>query len=211
LRPSRVLRRQRSPRPDLGFHPGDRGQLGRVATDHGHSDSGADPFCGRRPKLGRACPNRVEYDGMPRALASSPAASIASIHFSSSVPMLRTRAPAWATISRTSSMAWAMTGDAPSASSTLAVSFMTTKFVMLWMSGVRALIRPSDCAVRWARSSSDMGRPPEVVHRPVAGAERLGVLNGSLQEGPRFPGRLERLFSARQARHYGRRERAAVP
>jgi len=54
-----------------------------------------------------------------------------------------------------------------------------------------------------------MGRPPEVVHRPVAGAERLGVLNGSLQEGPRFPGRLERLFSARQARHYGRRERAA--
>jgi hypothetical protein len=40
--------------------------------------------------------------------------------------MLSTRAPAWRTISRTSPMAWAMTGEAPMWSVTFAVSFIVT-------------------------------------------------------------------------------------
>src|ERR1035437_1313045 len=123
--------------------------------------------------------------------------------------MFRTSAPAYATISRTSSMACAMTGEAPNASRTLAVSFITTKLVMLWMSGVRSRMRASDCAVSSARSSSDIGRPPEMVHRPVASAEWLGVFYRSLQEGACFTCRLERRHPPSQAGGDGSRESAA--
>jgi hypothetical protein len=51
---------------------------------------------------------------------------MASIHGPLSVPMLMTRAPANPAISSTSSTACAMTGDAPTARSALAVWFMTT-------------------------------------------------------------------------------------
>jgi hypothetical protein len=60
------------------------------------------------------------------AFAAFPASSIASIQCGDSVPMFRTSAPASATISSTSSAAWAMTGSAPSARVAFAVSFMTT-------------------------------------------------------------------------------------
>jgi hypothetical protein len=49
-----------------------------------------------------------------------------STHAALSVPMLSTSAPAMPAISSTSSMAWAITGEAPTASSALAVVFMTT-------------------------------------------------------------------------------------
>src|SRR5450759_782762 len=102
-----------------------------------------------------------------------------------------------------------MTGEAPSASRTLAVSFITTKLVMLWMSGVRSRMLASDCAVSSARSRSDIGHPPEVVHRPVASAERLRVFYRSLQEGACFPRRFQRRHPSSQAGSDGRRESAA--
>jgi hypothetical protein len=63
-------------------------------------------------------------------LASLPARSIDSIQASSRVPMLRTRAEANPCISSCSCGAWDITGCAPSASVTLAVKFITTKFVI---------------------------------------------------------------------------------
>jgi hypothetical protein len=51
---------------------------------------------------------------------------------------LLTRALARLTISSTSSRAWAMTGKAPMASVTLAVSFITTMLVMWCTRGLRA-------------------------------------------------------------------------
>jgi hypothetical protein len=47
------------------------------------------------------------------------------------VPMLSTSARARETISSTSSVLCAITGEAPAASSALAVTFMTTRLVML--------------------------------------------------------------------------------
>src|SRR5512135_3662197 len=52
--------------------------------------------------------------------------------------MFTTSACAMPTISRTSSCACAITGDAPAASSTLALKFMATRFVMLCTSGDRS-------------------------------------------------------------------------
>ena len=63
---------------------------------------------------------------MLRSFAASPARIIASIQSSESVPMLSTSAPARPTISRTSSLACAITGSAPSARIAFAVSFITT-------------------------------------------------------------------------------------
>ncbi len=54
--------------------------------------------------------------------------------------MFNTTAPASAAMSPTSCRACAMTGDAPSASSALAVTSMTTRFVTLWTSGARCRI-----------------------------------------------------------------------
>ena len=54
--------------------------------------------------------------------------------------MLSTSAEAAPAISSTSCTAWAITGSAPSASVALAVSFMTTKFVIWWTSGLRSRI-----------------------------------------------------------------------
>ena len=71
-------------------------------------------------------PTGSSTTGTPRSLAVAPATSIESIQLSSSVPMLSTSAPASPTISCTSSRACAITGSAPSASTALAVSFMTT-------------------------------------------------------------------------------------
>ena len=71
-------------------------------------------------------PTGSRTTGTPRSFASLPAASIASTQAGSRVPMLSTRAPAWPTISRTSPIAWAMTGEAPMWRVTFAVSFMTT-------------------------------------------------------------------------------------
>ena len=71
-------------------------------------------------------PTGSRTTGTPRAFASAPASSIASIQSSESVPMLSTSAPASPTISRTSSFACAITGSAPSARIAFAVSFMTT-------------------------------------------------------------------------------------
>ena len=79
--------------------------------------------------------------GRPFRLAASPALNIEAIHGALSVPMLMTSDRAMAVISSTSSSAWAMTGDAPMASNALAVVFMTTKFVMLWMTGASARMR----------------------------------------------------------------------
>ena len=64
--------------------------------------------------------------GRPFRRAASPAWNMAAIQGALSVPMLMTSDCAMAAISPTSSSAWAMTGDAPSASSALAVVFMTT-------------------------------------------------------------------------------------
>ena len=61
-----------------------------------------------------------------RSFAATPASSIASIQSSESVPMLSTSAPASLTISRTSPLACAITGSAPSARIAFAVSFITT-------------------------------------------------------------------------------------
>jgi hypothetical protein len=58
-----------------------------------------------------------------------------STHSSLKVPMLSTSAPARAVISSTSPAACAITGEAPIASSALAVKFITTRLVMLWTSG----------------------------------------------------------------------------
>ena len=71
-------------------------------------------------------PTGSSTTGISRSLAARPAASIASTQCGESVPMLSTSAPAYATISSTSSRAWAITGRAPSASVALAVSFMAT-------------------------------------------------------------------------------------
>ncbi len=49
-----------------------------------------------------------------------------AIQGSLKVPILITRAEAMFTMSSTSSGAWAMTGEAPTASKALAVRFMTT-------------------------------------------------------------------------------------
>src|SRR5271157_745422 len=64
--------------------------------------------------------------GSPFRRAAPPAWNMAAIQGALSVPILITSARAMAVISATSSSAWAMTGDAPSASSALAVTFMTT-------------------------------------------------------------------------------------
>ena len=64
--------------------------------------------------------------GIFRREAVRPATSMPSIHGPESVPMLRTRASAREAISSISSTAWAMTGEAPSASKALAVYCMTT-------------------------------------------------------------------------------------
>ena len=61
-----------------------------------------------------------------------------SIQAGSSVPMLSTSDCAIATMSSTSSCACAITGEAPAASSTLALKFITTKLVMLCTSGLRS-------------------------------------------------------------------------
>jgi len=63
---------------------------------------------------------------MPHCLATAPAFNMASIQLALSVPMLITSAPANPAISATSSMACAITGLAPSASSAFAVVFITT-------------------------------------------------------------------------------------
>ena len=59
--------------------------------------------------------------GVPRLLALRPALSMDAIQLSVRVPILRTNAPAKATMSSTSFSAWAMTGDAPQARRALAV------------------------------------------------------------------------------------------
>jgi hypothetical protein len=64
--------------------------------------------------------------GIPFFRAARAAIVMASIHGPLSVPMLRTSAEASPAISSTSSTAWAMTGDAPSASRALAVVFIAT-------------------------------------------------------------------------------------
>ena len=71
-------------------------------------------------------PTGSRTTGTPFSFAAVPAASIASIQRSESVPMLSTSAPASPTISRTSSSACAITGSAPRARIAFAVSFMTT-------------------------------------------------------------------------------------
>ncbi len=73
--------------------------------------------------------------GVLRPDAFFPAVIMESTHSSVRVPMFSTRAPANATISSTSFSAWAITGEAPMASRALAVKFMTTKLVMLWIRG----------------------------------------------------------------------------
>jgi len=64
--------------------------------------------------------------GMPRSSARSAAMYMALTHSLLRVPMLITRAEAMPTISAASSSAWAITGEAPMASSAFAVLFMTT-------------------------------------------------------------------------------------
>src|SRR5438309_4956218 len=75
-------------------------------------------------------PTGSRMTGMPRAFARWPALIIAATACVVSVPMLRTRAPAWGAISSTSSGACVITGAAPSASVTFATSPAVTKFVM---------------------------------------------------------------------------------
>ena len=79
--------------------------------------------------------------GTPLACAVAAARSIAATHGAESVPILMTRLDAMGTNSSTSSTAWTMAGEAPMASSALAVTFITTKLVMLWTSGWRARSR----------------------------------------------------------------------
>jgi len=86
---------------------------------------------------------------MPRALATSSAWHMLLIQYGSSVPMLSTRAWAMAAMSVTSSWACAITGEAPMASSTLALKFITTRLVMLCTSG------------RWARTASTSAQRSE--------------------------------------------------
>ena len=78
---------------------------------------------------------------MPRSRATRPATSMASTQGPLRVPMLSTSAEAIPAISAISSWACAMTGEAPAASRALAVVFITTKLVMLWMSGAFSRIR----------------------------------------------------------------------
>jgi len=71
-------------------------------------------------------PTGSSAHGRPRALAARAAFSIALTQAGESVPMLMTRAEEIATNSSTSSLAWTMAGEAPKASSALAVLFITT-------------------------------------------------------------------------------------
>ena len=76
---------------------------------------------------------------------------MAKTHWGVSVPMLSTKAPARETISSTSSWAWAITGEAPAAKSTLALKFITTRLVMLCTRGLLRRIRAKSLAA-WADS-----------------------------------------------------------
>ena len=62
---------------------------------------------------------------IPRSRATRPALNMDSTQCVLSVPMLITRAWAMRAMSSASSNAWAITGEAPSASRALAVVFMT--------------------------------------------------------------------------------------
>src|SRR5690554_6353978 len=88
---------------------------------------------------------------MPLAFAVWPDWSMASTHSGFRVPILRTKAEAMAAMSFTSSRAWAIIGEAPTASRALAVLFITTKLVMLCTSGLfwRTAARSDemDCAL----------------------------------------------------------------
>jgi len=71
-------------------------------------------------------PTGSNTTGTPRRRAAAMARCIASTQGRLRVPMLITRAEAMPTMSSTSSTAWAMTGEAPSARRALAVEFITT-------------------------------------------------------------------------------------
>src|SRR5574343_293984 len=66
--------------------------------------------------------------------------------------MLSTSACAMPTMSCTSSWACAITGEAPAASSTLALRFITTRLVMLWTSGARLRTASMSDQRSWAVS-----------------------------------------------------------
>ncbi len=80
-------------------------------------------------------PTGSSTTGMPRSRAAAPARNMLSIHGALRVPMFSTSAETMFTSSAISSRAWAMMGEAPAASSALAVTFMTTKLVMLCTRG----------------------------------------------------------------------------
>ena len=71
-------------------------------------------------------PTGSSTHGMPRAPAVRTAFSIAVTQAGESVPIFTTSAAEIATNSSTSSLAWIMAGEAPSASRAFAVLFITT-------------------------------------------------------------------------------------
>ena len=95
-------------------------------------------------------PTGSSTQGMPVATAFRAASDMLATQEWSSVPILTTRAADMAVNSSTSSGACTMAGEAPSARSTFAVQFMTTKFVMLCTSGLRSRSRS-----RWSPIMSD--------------------------------------------------------
>ena len=110
----------------LGVDADERRDLAGVAAQHRDVDLVEDPLRGLGAVRVAPAPTGSSTTGTPRSFAARPASSIASTQCGESVPMLRTSAPASATISSTSSGACAITGSAPSASVAFAVSFMTT-------------------------------------------------------------------------------------
>ena len=92
-----------------------------VSPENADADLGQDFFGRCRSQTGCTGTDRIENDRCALCGRFFPAVSIDSTQSSVRVPMFNTSAPAKETISSTSLMAWAMTGEAPMASSALAV------------------------------------------------------------------------------------------
>ncbi len=124
-------------------------------------------------------PTGSSTTGTPARLAALPARTIESTRSGHSVPMFRTTAPAIEANSSTSPGACAMTGSAPSARIALAVSFITTKFVMLCMSGLVSRMRVRSAA---ADVASVICGPPRVLEANKK--DRLAKKNGPTSTFP---------------------------
>ncbi len=117
-------------------------------------------------------PTGSRTQGLPATFIASAASSMDAAQAGSSVPMLTVSTRASAANSTTSSRAWTIAGEAPTARSTFAMTFMATKFVMLWTRGrsarMASRIVPGVCMrLSLGRGESDRKRT-NAARGPVA-------------------------------------------